>query len=135
MDEKEQGIERTRQLNHLVLTKFKNIHAFADAINMSYTTLRSILAPEHNLNNTGVLNVIKICRALDIDTDAFVEEGRIVSRTSGGFELSLEEKKIIEQYRDLDRNAQNRVMRNLKGEHDDALASFQKDLPTAIGAG
>ena len=133
MSKHEQGVERSRQLRQLISSKSKSVRAFADIIGIPYTTLIDIL--KSDLGNASVMKVIAICKALGIETDPFVEEGRIVPRVPADFEITQEELTLINQYRSLDSKAQNRVRQSLQVEYNDALASLAEESLNATGAG
>ena len=55
------------KLKELILSRYHSIREFTFAIDMPYTTLDSIF--RRGIGNSGVNNVIKICKALRISTD------------------------------------------------------------------
>ena len=63
------------RLKELVLTRYKSIREFTQVIDMSYSTMDSIL--RRGVGNSSVTNIIKICKALGISADELAE-GNIV---------------------------------------------------------
>lgn len=125
--------ERARQLKDLIELDFKTVSEFARKTGIPRNTIDSIL--KRGVSNASVKNVIAICKALGIETDPFVEEGRIVPRVPADFEITQEELTLINQYRSLDSKAQNRVRQSLQVEYNDALASLPEESQNATGAG
>ena len=71
--------ELEAQLKDLIIERYGNLKKFTDEIDMPWTTLDSIL--KRGVLNSGVVNVIKICKALEISVDA-IGEGRIEQITT-----------------------------------------------------
>ena len=67
------------KLKDHILERYVSIREFSHTINMSYSTLDSIL--RRGVGNSSVTNIIKICKALNISADALAE-GEIVSLNS-----------------------------------------------------
>lgn len=63
------------QLKEYILTKHKSVLEFTQEIEMPYSTFRTIL--KRGIENANVLNIIKICQALNISTDSLAA-GKIV---------------------------------------------------------
>lgn len=63
------------RLKELILTRYKSIREFTQVIDMSYSTMDSIL--RRGVGNSSVTNIIKICKALGISADELAE-GNIV---------------------------------------------------------
>ncbi|WP_052361616.1 helix-turn-helix domain-containing protein [Geomicrobium sp. JCM 19038] len=63
--------KRTEIIRDLISKQFKSLRAFAEHINMPYTTLRSML--ERGVGNASVDNVFKVCRGLGISADRLEE--------------------------------------------------------------
>lgn len=63
------------KLKQLILDRYKSVREFTQRINMSYSTLDSIL--KRGVANSSINNVVKICRALDISADALAD-GKII---------------------------------------------------------
>lgn len=62
---------RTEIIEKLIAEKFPNVKAFAETIQIPYTTLKSMLT--RGIGNASVDNVIKVCKGLGITTDQLVE--------------------------------------------------------------
>ena len=62
------------RLKDLIIKKYGSAKNFTESIGLPNSTLANIL--RRGLNNANVTNVIKICQALEISTDALAE-GRI----------------------------------------------------------
>ena len=63
------------KLKDLILKRYNSIREFSITTDIPYTTLDSIL--KRGIGNSSVTNVIKICKALGISTDALAD-GEIV---------------------------------------------------------
>lgn len=66
------------KLKDFILVRYHSIREFTIAIDIPYTTLDSIF--RRGIGNSGVNNVIKICKALGISTDALAD-GEIIPIT------------------------------------------------------
>jgi predicted transcriptional regulator len=62
---------RTEIIEKLIAEKYPNVKAFAETIQIPYTTLKSMLS--RGIGNASVDNVIKVCKGLGITTDQLVE--------------------------------------------------------------
>ncbi|MGK0554502.1 S24 family peptidase [Macrococcus capreoli] len=60
-------MDKEKQLKSLMIKKSGSVKAFANEIDLPYTTIRSIL--ERGVFNAKVENVIKICKGLNIKTE------------------------------------------------------------------
>lgn len=58
------------ELKNLILSKYKSIREFTNAIDMPYSTADSIL--KRGIKKSSVDSVIKICEKLGISTDALI---------------------------------------------------------------
>ncbi len=63
--------KRTEIIEKLIAEKYPNVKAFAETIQIPYTTLKSMLT--RGIGNASVDNVIKVCKGLGITTDQLVE--------------------------------------------------------------
>lgn len=63
------------RLKDLILKRYYSVREFTIAIDMPYSTLDSIF--KRGVANSNVTNVVKICKALGISTDALAD-GEIV---------------------------------------------------------
>ncbi len=86
------------EIKRIVITKYGSIRQFANDIEIPYTTIQSIF--NRGINNAGMQNVIKICQALGIDTDALAE-GKIEERKTHDNLVTVSEKEHIKKYRTL----------------------------------
>lgn len=86
------------EIKRMVITKYGSIRQFANDIEIPYTTIQSIF--NRGINNAGMQNVIKICQALGIDTDALAE-GKIEERKTHDNLVTVSEKEHIKKYRAL----------------------------------
>lgn len=59
------------KLKELILSRYKSIREFIITIDMPYTTIDSMF--KRGIGNSSVTNVIKICKALGISTDALAD--------------------------------------------------------------
>ena len=59
------------KLKNLILERYHSIREFAIYIDMPYTTLDSIF--KRGIGNSSVTNIVKICKALHISTDALAD--------------------------------------------------------------
>lgn len=66
-----------QQLKELILKRYNSVREFTQEIEMSYSTLDSIL--KRGIGNSSVTNIIKICKALNISVDA-LGDGKIEKR-------------------------------------------------------
>ncbi len=62
------SISLEEKLKKLILSRHKSVLEFATMAGIPYSTVRSIL--ERGVDNSSVINVIKICNALSISVDA-----------------------------------------------------------------
>ncbi len=76
------------KLKEFILTKYRSIREFTQAIDMPYSTMTTIL--KKGVNNSNVQNIIKICQALDISADALAE-GKIISNVKEGNVTRIED--------------------------------------------
>lgn len=68
------------KLKEYILDRYKSIREFTQVVDMSYSTVDSIL--KRGIGNSSVSNIIKICKVLEISVDELAE-GRItpISKT------------------------------------------------------
>lgn len=55
------------KLKGLILTRYRSLREFTNAIDMPYQTMDSIL--KRGVDKASISNIIKICKALDISAD------------------------------------------------------------------
>lgn len=92
-----------QELRDLIFSRYKSVRAFAEAADIPYTTVDSIL--KRGVEKATVKNIIKLCQTLNIDTDELAA-GRIVPRkvllqTS----ISPEENRLLSKIRSLNDDA------------------------------
>lgn len=63
------------KLKDFILSKYRSLREFTQAIDMPYSTMTTIL--KRGIDNSNVQNIIKICQALEIKADDLAE-GNIV---------------------------------------------------------
>lgn len=63
------------KIKEMIIEKYGSVKRFADKIQVPYTTIDTIL--KRGLLKSNVLNVIKICKELEIDIDE-LENGKVV---------------------------------------------------------
>jgi transcriptional regulator with XRE-family HTH domain len=63
------------KLKEYILERYKSIREFTQVVDMSYSTIDSIL--RRGIGNSSVSNIIKICKVLSISVDALAD-GEIV---------------------------------------------------------
>lgn len=64
------------QLKSEILTKYKSIRAFTEVIQMPYSTLDSVF--KRGIGNAGVVTVLKVFQALDLDMENSIRTGSLV---------------------------------------------------------
>lgn len=83
------------KLKEYILERYQSIREFTQAVDMSYSTVDSIL--RRGIGNSSVTNVIKICKILKISADELAD-GRItpIKPTRREFEIDMETVEISE---------------------------------------
>lgn len=83
------------KLKEYILERYQSIREFTHAVDMSYSTVDSIL--RRGIGNSSVTNVIKICKILKISADELAD-GRItpIKPTRREFEIDMETVEISE---------------------------------------
>ena len=66
-----------KKIKALIILEYGSVKAFSDKIKVPYTTIDTIL--KRGIFKSNVLNVLKICDALDIDTNELINN-KIVSK-------------------------------------------------------
>lgn len=88
-----------QELRELIISKYKSVKAFSEEANLPYTTVDSIL--KRGVERANVKNIIKLCQALHIDTDALAD-GRIEPRrVKLKIAITPEEKEFLVKFRSL----------------------------------
>ena len=93
------------KLKEEILKKHKSIRAFTEVVDIPYSTLVNIL--KNGIAKAGINTMIKICKELDIDTDA-LSEGEIKGKKSKIDFCELEQN-YIRKYRTLDQMGKHTV--------------------------
>ncbi|PWM58598.1 MAG: hypothetical protein DBX91_08595 [Subdoligranulum variabile] len=92
-----------QELRDLICSRYKSVRAFAEAADLPYTTVDSIL--KRGIEKATVKSIIKLCQTLNIDTDELAA-GRIAARkillkTA----ISPEENRLLLKIRSLNEDA------------------------------
>lgn len=116
-------MDTTAKLKELILSRYKNLRAFAEESGVAYTTLDSMLKKE--LYKAGWGTIKKVCRHLGISADE-LGEGRIVSNKQ--LHLSPDEVEMIEEYRVLDVKVRRLIRRLVKAEYEEETAEVEAAL-------
>jgi DNA-binding Xre family transcriptional regulator len=66
-----------QELKNLILQRYRSIRAFSVETGIPYSTIDSIF--KRGIENSSLSNIIKICRALNIDANA-LGDGKIESK-------------------------------------------------------
>lgn len=64
----------TEKMKELILENFNSIREFADASQMPYTTVHTIL--KRGIENSSVDNVIRMCQTLNINVDDILSDNQ-----------------------------------------------------------
>lgn len=94
------------ELKELIISRYKSLRQFSIEIEMPYSTIDTML--KRGVGKAGILNVIKICQALAIDTDALAD-GKIEERKVNDEAVTLREKSLLKKYRSIDMNGKETV--------------------------
>lgn len=85
------------KLKDLILSKFKSIREFSNAIGLPYTTVDSIL--RRGIEKANILNIIKICDVLNIDTEELSKGNIVNKKISDSYKnFDSEKEQILEFY-------------------------------------
>ena len=90
-----------QKLRELILTRYHSVREFSISIDMPNSTLESIF--KRGIGNSSVTNVIKICKALKISTDALADGEIITIKPYDSKNISdrFEVKEILDDTKDL----------------------------------
>lgn len=83
------------ELKDLINERYKSVKEFALLVKIPYTTLDSIL--KRGVDKTSVVNVVKICKELNIQIDALIE-GKVKEVVSSGHHLTRTAVMVGEAY-------------------------------------
>lgn len=104
---------RTEIIRKLINEKAPSMKAFAESVNLPYTTLRSML--ERGIGNASVDNVLKVCKGLNITTDQLEKmandedyEIKTIAAHHDGEEWTEEELEEIERFKEFVRARRSR---------------------------
>lgn len=86
------------ELKELIISRYRSLRQFALDIDMPYSTIDTML--KKGIGKAGVLNVIKICNELGIDTGALAD-GYIKEKTVSDIPMTVSEINHIKKYRSL----------------------------------
>lgn len=94
---------RTEVIKNLIKAKSPSIKAFAESIELPYTTLRSML--ERGIGNASVDNVIRVCKGLGItieELETMASEGGVttIAAHHDGEDWTEEELDEIERFKE-----------------------------------
>ena len=134
-----------KELKDLILKRYKSIREFANVANLPYTTVDSIL--KRGVEKANIINIIKICDTLDIDTDELAD-GKIKPKVKKVIlQLSNSETQNIKKYRELDTHGRKMVDFTLDEEYERCISVNEKPtkdnmieinyshIPASAGAG
>lgn len=76
-----------------------------------------------------------IARALDVSLDELVGWKPKKTLETQAVECTSDEAELVRKFRALSASGKRRTMRHLRGEYEDALASFEEDSLSAISHG
>lgn len=116
------------ELKELIISKYRSLRQFALDIDMPYSTIDTML--KKGIGKAGVLNVIKICNELGIDTDALAD-GYIKEKTVSDIPMTVSEINHIKKYRslsDYDKETVNGLVNRLS----DKPTEFVQLMPPII---
>ncbi|MCI8649585.1 MAG: hypothetical protein HFG20_05655 [Anaerotruncus sp.] len=117
-------------LKALILEKYKSVKEFANIADMPYSTLDSIL--KRGVEKANISNIIRLCKALQIDTDALAN-GQIVYKADLiKAEISKREQAHIEKYRALDEYGKGTVDLLLDREYGRCIGTQEEAGATGV---
>lgn len=99
------------RLKQEILKKYKSVRAFTKEIDVSYSTVDSML--KRGLSGAGVSTVLKVCKALGIDLESLIDDQNI----SSSFSFTQNELYHIRKYRALDEHGKKMVDFTLTEEY------------------
>lgn len=94
-----------------ILKNYKSVRAFTQAIDVSYSTVDSML--KRGVSGAGVGTVIKVCKALGLDIESLINH----EHQSASLNLTLKEINRIKKYRALDEHGKKMVDFTLTEEY------------------
>lgn len=128
-------INREAFLKMMIESKFGNVKAFSEVVDVPYTTIRTIL--EKGVGRAGVDNVLKICQGLDISPEQLSDDFKInsvIANTMGTL-ISLDESRqdAVYDYTVKQLKAQNNVINLADTIHEDYRKSIINGRKAAAG--
>ena len=99
------------RLKQEILKNYKSVRAFTKEINVSYSTVDSML--KRGVAGAGVSTVLKVCKALGIEVESLIDNQNI----SPSFSFTQKEIRHIKKYRALDEHGQKMVDFTLTEEY------------------
>ena len=102
------------EVKKIIISRYGSLRQFAFEIDIPYTTAQSIFS--RGLDKAGIQNVIKICQAIGIDTDALAD-GKIEERKTNDSAVTVSEKEVLKKYRHLDTYGKKAVDHILNDEY------------------
>ena len=84
------------RLKELIITRYGNLNRFCESIDMPWTTLDSIL--KRGVEKANIANVIKIAKALGIDTESLAD-GIIINRRDPSKNKDKEEELLADYHK------------------------------------
>ena len=94
------------ELKNLILSRYKSLRQFSLDIDMPYSTIDTML--KKGIGGASIQNIIKICQALAIDTDALAE-GRLEERKANDIVVTFREQTMLKKYRSIDQEGRQTV--------------------------
>jgi hypothetical protein len=91
---------RTEIIKKLINENSPSVKAFAESIDMPYTTLRSML--ERGIGNASIDNVLKVCKKLDITTEE-------LEKMANGEEINKDPELTAKDERDIQRELEKMI--------------------------
>ncbi len=113
MSWKENNMNIEESVKKMIIDRYTSLRQFAFEIDIPYTTLQSIF--NRGLDKAGIQNVIKICQAIGIDTDALAD-GKIEERKINDSAVTISEKELLKKYRMLDKYGKIQVNSVIQNE-------------------
>lgn len=104
------------KVKKMIIERYGTVKEFSKKIDVNYTTVVNIL--KRGFANAGINNVIKICKELNISTDAIaenrIEKPKDTYITDKDLILTLEKKDIVIDNKKLNEEQKKRLIKYLK---------------------
>lgn len=111
------------RLKQEILKNYKSVRAFTKEINVSYSTVDSML--KRGVAGAGVSTVLKVCKALGIEVESLIDNQNI----SPSFSFTQKEIHHIKKYRALDEHGQKMVDFTLTEEYNRLYPPIRVERP------